>query len=145
MKNYIVYIIIGCIIIVGYFFFFTYSKRRTKSEVPDETLLLTTETEATPVVAGGGIEVDLTLCTPQQDKVYLCPADALSDFEPVVVKNEGQENTCTISYSKDTGFAFQGAVKTGEVPSGDFLASVTDDGVWLILFETALLNHFHSF
>lgn len=130
MKNYTIYIIIGCVIIGGGFFYFlSAQKSDTVQNIPNtDTRTEERDRKEATAVAHTGVSIDLSLCTIQQEKVYLCPANALSDFGPIVVKNEGQTNTCTISYSKDTGFTFNGAVKTGEVSSGDFLASVTDEG-----------------
>jgi hypothetical protein len=86
------------------------------------------ETKSLPSQGNEKISVDLSVCKLQQEKVYLCPAEALANFGPVTVKNTGQNNTCSISYDRTNGYIFKGAVKSAELPAGEFLVSVTESG-----------------
>ncbi len=74
------------------------------------------------------ISIDSDNCSIQQNGAYICPADALSNFGPLTVKDTASGNECTISYDKSDGFSFDGPTIDTEVPPGEIAVSLLPNG-----------------
>lgn len=74
------------------------------------------------------ISIDSGDCSVQQNGAYICPANALSNFGPLTIKDTASGNECTVSYDESDGFSFDGPNIDTDVPAGDIAVSLLPNG-----------------
>ena len=121
MKNIIIYVIVGVVVIGGGIFFFSQSK--SGEATPNAV-----NNKETSIATNAGPVLDSSLCTIQANKAYLCPAKALSNFGPASITDSGQHITCYVSYDSEKGFSYKGSKKNVEISAGEFVATLAENG-----------------